>query len=36
MLDHLSIKAGLPAGAWREGAQFSTFQALVFGEVDSK
>ena len=36
MLDHLSMKAGLPAGAWREGAQFSTFQALVFGEADSK
>lgn len=34
MLDHLSMKAGLPAGAWREGAQFSTFQALVFGEAD--
>ena len=32
MLDHLARKAGLPAGAWREGAQFSTFQALVFGE----
>ncbi|MBU2056060.1 MAG: AmmeMemoRadiSam system protein B [Proteobacteria bacterium] len=32
MLNHLSQKAGLPAGAWREGAQFSTFQALVFGE----
>ena len=32
MLDHLSTKAGLPAGTWREGAQFSTFQALVFGE----
>lgn len=32
MLDHLARKAGLPTGAWREGAQFSTFQALVFGE----
>ncbi|MDO8945336.1 MAG: AmmeMemoRadiSam system protein A, partial [Desulfobacterales bacterium] len=36
MLDHLAMKAGLPAGAWREGAQFSTFQALVFGEADGK
>ncbi len=36
MLDHLGMKAGLPAGAWREGAQFSTFQALVFGEADGK
>jgi AmmeMemoRadiSam system protein B/AmmeMemoRadiSam system protein A len=34
MLDHLAMKAGLPAGAWREGAQFSTFQALVFGETE--
>ncbi|TRZ84822.1 AmmeMemoRadiSam system protein B [bacterium] len=34
MLDHLSMKAGLPAGAWKEGAQFSTFQALVFGETE--
>lgn len=32
MLDHLAMKAGLPAGTWREGAEFSTFQALVFGE----
>jgi AmmeMemoRadiSam system protein B/AmmeMemoRadiSam system protein A len=36
MLDHLAMKAGLPSGAWREGAQFSTFQALVFGEADGK
>jgi AmmeMemoRadiSam system protein B/AmmeMemoRadiSam system protein A len=32
MLDHLSRKAGLPAGSWREGASFSVFQAEVFGE----
>jgi len=36
MLDHLGMKAGLPAGAWKEGTQFSTFQALVFGEADGK
>ncbi|MBU0575407.1 MAG: AmmeMemoRadiSam system protein A [Proteobacteria bacterium] len=36
MLNQLSLKAGLPPGAWREGARFSTFQALVFGEADSK
>ncbi|RPJ45506.1 MAG: AMMECR1 domain-containing protein, partial [Candidatus Latescibacterota bacterium] len=34
MLDHLSRKAGLPAGAWREGATFSVFQAEVFSEKD--
>jgi MEMO1 family protein len=32
MLDQLCLKAGLPAGAWREGASFSVFQAEVFGE----
>ncbi len=36
MLDHLSLKAGLPKGGWREGARFSTFQALVFGEADGR
>jgi AmmeMemoRadiSam system protein B/AmmeMemoRadiSam system protein A len=36
MLDNLSSKAGLPASAWRQGASFSTFQALVFGEADGK
>ena len=36
MLDHLALKAGLPAGAWRdEGAQFSVFMATVFGEEQS-
>ena len=32
MLTHLSLKAGLPADAWKEGAEFLTFQAEVFGE----
>ncbi len=36
MLDNLSQKAGLSASAWHEGAQFSTFQALVFGEADTR
>jgi MEMO1 family protein len=36
MLDNLSQKAGLSANAWREGARFSTFQALVFSEADTK
>ncbi|MDP1992821.1 MAG: AmmeMemoRadiSam system protein B [Syntrophales bacterium] len=36
MLDNLSQKAGLSASAWREGTQFSTFQALVFGEADTR
>ena len=34
MLDHLCLKAGLKAGSWREGARFSTFQAIVFGESE--
>ncbi|MFB0525328.1 MAG: AmmeMemoRadiSam system protein B [Phycisphaerae bacterium] len=32
MLTHLSLKAGLPAEAWKEGANFLVFQAVVFGE----
>jgi len=32
MLAHLSLKAGLPADAWKEGASFLVFQADVFGE----
>ncbi|HEX9187848.1 MAG TPA: AMMECR1 domain-containing protein, partial [Vicinamibacteria bacterium] len=32
MLDHLCLKAGLPAGSWRRGAKFSVFQAEVFRE----
>ena len=31
-LTHLSLKAGLSADAWREGAKFETFQAEVFHE----
>jgi AmmeMemoRadiSam system protein A len=31
-LTHLSQKAGLPAEAWKEGASFLVFQAVVFGE----
>ena len=31
-LTHLSMKAGLDADAWREGATFETFQAEVFHE----
>ena len=36
MLDNLSLKAGLPAGAWRTGTTFSVFQAEVFAERDFK
>jgi AmmeMemoRadiSam system protein B/AmmeMemoRadiSam system protein A len=36
MLENLSLKAGLSGSAWREGAQFSTFQALVFSETDTR
>jgi AmmeMemoRadiSam system protein A len=32
MLTQLSLKAGLPADAWKEGADFLVFQADVFGE----
>ncbi|MBD3334478.1 MAG: AmmeMemoRadiSam system protein B [Candidatus Eisenbacteria bacterium] len=32
MLRHLCLKAGLPADAWRQGAELSTFQAAVFHE----
>jgi AMMECR1 domain-containing protein len=31
-LTNLSLKAGLPADAWKEGTQFLVFQAVVFGE----
>ena len=36
MLDNLCLKAGLPRDGWREGAQFSTFQAIVFSENEFK
>ncbi len=32
MLEHLCLKAGLDADAWRHGANFYTFRAEVFGE----
>lgn len=32
MLDNLCLKAGLAAGCWKEKAEFSTFQAIVFSE----
>jgi AmmeMemoRadiSam system protein B/AmmeMemoRadiSam system protein A len=32
MLTQLSLKAGLPPDAWKEGANFLVFQAEVFGE----
>jgi hypothetical protein len=32
LLDNLCIKAGLPRDAWKEAAQFSVFQAIVFAE----
>jgi AmmeMemoRadiSam system protein B/AmmeMemoRadiSam system protein A len=31
-LTNLSLKAGLPPDAWKEGAAFLVFQAVVFGE----
>ena len=33
-LNHLSTKAGLPPDAWREGAAFTVFEAIVFGDKD--
>ena len=33
-LSNLSLKAGLPADAWKEGASFLVFQATVFGEEE--
>jgi AmmeMemoRadiSam system protein B/AmmeMemoRadiSam system protein A len=36
MLSHLSQKAGLPANAWKEGATFLTFQAIVFSEGEHR
>jgi hypothetical protein len=33
-LSHLSRKAGLSAGAWKSGAHFYTFRAIVFDERD--
>lgn len=35
LLSHLARKAGLPADAWREGADFAVFEAEVFGEEES-
>jgi AmmeMemoRadiSam system protein A len=32
MLDRLCLKAGLPEGAWREGAEFFTFRAEIINE----
>jgi AmmeMemoRadiSam system protein A len=32
MLTQLSLKAGLPPDAWKEGTSFLVFQADVFGE----
>jgi len=34
MLDHLAMKAGLPRNAWRSGARFEVFEALVFSEEE--
>lgn len=36
MLDNLCRKAGLETGCWKENAQFSTFQAIVFSESQFK
>ncbi|MHC4595957.1 MAG: AmmeMemoRadiSam system protein B [Planctomycetota bacterium] len=34
MLSRLSQKAGLPEDAWKQGASFLVFQAVVFGEEE--
>ena len=33
-LSHLSQKAGLSSNAWRTGAKFTIFQAIVFNEKE--
>lgn len=33
-LTHLSMKAGLPPDAWKSGAEFTVFEAIVFKESD--
>ncbi len=33
-LSHLSTKAGLSPDAWKEGAKFTVFEAIVFGEKE--
>jgi AmmeMemoRadiSam system protein A/AmmeMemoRadiSam system protein B len=33
-LTHLATKAGLPGDAWKEGAKFQVFEAIVFNERD--
>jgi AmmeMemoRadiSam system protein A len=33
-LSHLAMKAGLGRDAWREGATFTVFEAIVFRETD--
>jgi AmmeMemoRadiSam system protein A len=35
-LDQTCVKAGLPAGAWRQKAEVLGFEAQVFGEIDFK
>jgi len=35
LLTRLALKAGLPGDAWRDGAQLSTFRAIVFGEHEA-
>ena len=34
-LSHLARKAGLPPDAWKDGASFTVFEAIVFSEKDS-
>jgi MEMO1 family protein len=36
MLDHLSLKAGLPPGSWKKDTRFFTFRAEVFDESQFK
>ena len=36
MLEHLCLKAGLPPGSWKQGAELSIFQAVIFRESEFK
>ena len=33
-LTHLALKAGLPQDAWKEGATWTVFEAIVFSDHD--
>jgi len=36
MMEHLCRKAGLPADAWKSGAELAVFRTVLFGEADEE